>query len=381
MATYLEEAVLAPLRSTVGSAEGRVDKVYAEYAELTDDEPMAKWSATEEHPSRQDALDFLQAFGTATTAEAKKDTGLQALRGQALQDIGDFVTKVQGDQCPAFPHIHPHRLAIELALRARRPRAVNQRNTVLCGAAAILSASFKTDPGRTLRFVLDLVRLGKGTLRGYTLEPYGCVKDEPPPTRFEMAQVDWVMLASLRYHFEPLAALVGMTLGQGAADPLRQLTKPGLLYSTLQNMGYTRLADRTFGRETFTRNAQVASAVTRAWMHGQTETSRGEANLQLAIDDLRKGRLIFLWGYGELTTRSPVRDPQGTPYPDIHGKPVKKNDSIGFPELHWTLVRKLALHGDKVQLRHYSWGDAREASFPKADFFNVYQGHVMADPA
>jgi hypothetical protein len=284
-----------------------------------------------------------------------------------------------GTGCGAFPHINPFRFAIELALRVRRPRAINQQRTVLCGAAGIMSAYFKTDPKRAAQFALDLVESGSGHLRQYLIKPQGRVKDAPPPTQFEMAPVDWVLLASLRYHFEPLAELVGLFSAQDA-DPLRQLTKPGLLYAMLRNMGYRTVTDRTFGLNTFSKATRVASAITRYGMHGQSERTRGATNLQLAETDVNAGRLVFLWSFGELTSHTPVRV-KGIDYPDATGTPAREFDAIGFPALHWTLVRKLSASGTEVKIRHYSWGDAREATFPKDEFLSVYQGYVMADPA
>lgn len=379
MASTLKEAVLDPLDMTVGTPEGKIDLVYSRYGTLLTAKPVSPWDTGAPEPLKADALNVIAKLKGAAAGETKKATALQADRGTALTQIESWVNSTVGISCKAFPHINPFRFAIELALRVRRPRSINQRATVLCGAAGILSAYFKTDPKRATQFALDLVDDGVGMLRSYRIEPQGRVRNDPPPAHFKMAPVDWVLLASLRYHFEPLAELVGL-FSTAEADPLRQLTKPGLLYATLVNMGYTTVADRTFGLDTFSATTKLASAITRYGMHAQSEATRGSANLALAAQDVLAGRLVFLWAYGELTDYSRSAK-KANPFPAPKGVPQQEFDGIGFPKLHWTLVRKLVVSKTDVKIRHYSWGKARDATFSMDDFLGVYQGHVMADPA
>jgi hypothetical protein len=79
--------------------------------------------------------------------------------------------------------------------------------------------------------------------------------------------------------FEPMASLLGL-FSKDSADPLRQLTKPGLLTAMLTKMGYKEVVDRTFGYETFPATAKIADALTRYPMHAGTETLKGRANLK-----------------------------------------------------------------------------------------------------
>ncbi len=378
--TTLKAALIDTLANpnALVTAADRIDAMYAAYQQLAAGAP---WDNGKPEPLSADALDFLGRLRGATAAETKKPGAatLQADRGVALGQIETWVQGAVGTACGAFPHINPFRFAVELALRVRRPSAVNQERTVLCGAAGILSAYFKTDPKRATQFALDLVDHGSGQLRQYVIEPVGAVRNQAPPTRFGMAPVDWVMLASLRYHFEPLAELIGL-FSATTADPLRQLTKPALLYSALSNMGYATVNDRTFGLSSFSAVTQLASAITRYGMHAGSEPTQGDANLQLAASDVAAGKLVFLWAYGDLTDETPVRS-KATPYPNAANTPQREVDAITFPKLHWTLVRKLIVTPTEVKIRHYSWGNAREATFPKAEFLHVYQGYVVADPA
>lgn len=124
----------------------------------------------------------------------------------------------------------------------------------------------------------------------------------------------------------------------------------------------------------------MVRAITRYGTHGQSQTSRGAANLTRAKADVNAGKLVLLWSFGDLTDDTPLRD-KSNPYPAASDTLAQKFDGIGFPSLHWTLIRKLNVGPIAVKIRDYSWGNAREATFPKNEFLAVYQVHVMADPA
>jgi hypothetical protein len=83
-----------------------------------------------------------------------------------------------------------------------------------------------------------------------------------------MAPVDWLLLRNLRYHFEPMAALLGL-FRKESAHPLRQLTKPGLLTAMLTKMTYKEVVDRTIGYKTFSATAKIGDALTRYPMQAQ----------------------------------------------------------------------------------------------------------------
>jgi hypothetical protein len=383
MPTYLKDVLMDPFLNARSrrSRIDAIDAIYDGYRDLTKDNRVPDWSPSYKEPKKENARIFLNMFAEACSGEEKTKSAAQNAqklsRVTTLGAIQRFVSESATPTGQAFQSINRYRYAIELALRVRRPRVIAQAQTVLCGAASLLQAYFKAEPSKATEFALTLIDDGQARLRNYLVQPAAAVK-AGCPDRIDMAPIDWVLLASVRYHFEPLADLVGWVWGEEAADPLRQLTKPGLLVRTLRQMGYKRVEDRTFldDASTFTK---VVSALTRYPLHSPGASSlRGEANLRQAEADLDQDRLIFLLAYGKLSEATPERK-KGAHHV-VKTKPQKEVMEEGFPALHWTLVRKLKVQTGTVWYRKYTWGGVREATFLKDNFLNVYQGHVMADP-
>jgi hypothetical protein len=385
MSDYLKSEVFEPL------SEGDIDTAYKGYHQLQQVNRTPRWDDGQIQPLKEDALNFLKAFRREVSREIKKVKTLQQERDVALEKIEKFVNNQVSDycNCKAFPHINAYRYAIDLALRVRRPRIIDQSETAFCGPVSIISAYFKTDPKAATDFALSLVENGWGNLRDYRIDPGQHVKNKEPPDRFEMTPVDWVLLTSLRHHFEALAALVGVFSKEGA-DPLRQLTKPGLLTAILTKMGYKDVVDRTFGYDTIPATAKFLDSLTRYPFHAGTGDLKGRGNLKRAELDLGRGMLIFLLAYGDLAdyarsvekSYKEIKKPKSElkSFPKV-AKQLDRTCDEGFPELHWTLVRQLTVTSDCVLIRLYSYGKAREATFPMDQFLNVYQGYVMANPS
>jgi hypothetical protein len=378
MPDYFYDKVFKPLY------QGKMDEAYQGYQDLMRVNRTPSWDATRPEPLQRHALRFLEAFRDLVADEVKDDDTLLENRAAALDKIQKFVNNQTGPSCAAFPHINPYRYAIDLALRVRRPRIIDQSETTFCGPVCIMCAYFKTDPKAATKFALNLVENGWGMLKQYRIDPEEHIKNKAPPDRFDMTPVDWLLLTSLRYHFEPLAALLGL-FSKDAADPLRQLTKPGLLTAMLTKMGYKAVSDRTFGFETLPTVAKVADAVTRYSMRSGSHSGLGgfseRAHLESAARNLARGRLIFLLAYIRMSEMAPVED-KSNRFPKGGGNSlVPTFGDIGLPELHWTLVRKLTVVGDRVLIRFYTWGKVREANFAMDPFLRVYRGYVWADPS
>jgi hypothetical protein len=371
MADSLEEALIKPITPQTDIKQW-IDDVYTDYLDVVQTHNgNPPWSTRGvQEPSRQETMQFLRDFINATQQEQRTDTGLQSLRVQALRYIKNYVKNSTDAGFHGFPNIDQFRFAIELALRVRRPRVIDQCRAVLCGSAAVLQGFFKTDPVGAANFALHLGHYGWAMLKDKLVDPPSLVKSTT--NHFDESPVDWCMLASLRYHFEPLATGLKLIKGSEAADPLRQYTKPGLLAAWLRKMGYTKVKDRTFGSENFSLFTKGVNKLSRYPMHDSSQSKKvGEVNLDKAIEDLNLGCLVFLWAYASL---SQVALGQRT------GPPVQETTTEGFPALHWTLVRKLQKAGNQVTIRLYTWGASTDAGFDKDDFLRVYLGHVMADP-
>jgi hypothetical protein len=86
---------------------------------------------------KEDALNFLKSFRLQISHETKKGKTLQKERDVALERIEKFVNDQMCFSCKALPHINSYRYAIDLALRVRRPRIIDQSDTAFCGPVSI----------------------------------------------------------------------------------------------------------------------------------------------------------------------------------------------------------------------------------------------------
>jgi hypothetical protein len=346
------------------------------------------WTATDKEPDKTDTEAFLTAFATECANEGKAGAAatLKTNRVMAIQFIRDYFVQVNSPTCMQYPYVNRYRFAIELALRIRRPALIDQGSEVFCGPASVYHGFFKTQPGEAAQFACNLVDYGRARLRGYTLEPLSSVKDSPmPPTIEYLAPVDWVLLATLRHHIEPLAELASRFMGEKKASPLRELTKPALLASWLQKMGYKPVHDRTFLIPDDVNNPTwILDGVSRYSLPstGLKTRKQQEDDLALAtleLNDPLHPCLIFLWGYGQLSEFAPLAPKSKlVPFPTTTKTPDTEKFWEIFPGLHWTLVRKLHPTGTHVELKFNTWGQTRAVSYPRDQFFHVYRGHVSA---
>jgi hypothetical protein len=104
-------------------------------------------------------------------------------------------------------------------------------------------------------------------------------------------------------------------------------------------------------------------------------------NPAMTASACRVGRLIFLFAYIKMSHKAEVVEKSGG-FPRRDQKTVVPSfDDTGFPKLHWTLVRKLTVAGDRVQIRFYTWGEVREAAYTMDQFLSVYRSFVSANPS
>lgn len=378
MSDYLYDKVFQPL------SKGKIDEAYQGYQELMKLNRTPWWNFVTIQPHKKEALKFLRTFRELVDDEVKEDDTLQGERVIALDKIVKFINNQTGPSCRALPQINPYRYAIDLALRVRRPRIIDQSETNFCGPASIICAYFKTDPKKATKFALDLVENGSGDLKAYNIKAPDHIKNKAPPDRFETTPVDWVLLTSLRYHFEPLAAFLGF-FSKDVGDMFRQLTKPGLLTAMLTKMGYKAVADRTFGYEALPKSVKVVTkvldAATPYSMDGGGLQGLSEwAHLASAQRNLEKGRLIFLLAYLKMSRKAVAVDRTGA-FPKRDDKNVAPTYGLRTPDLHWTLVRRLEVTIDRVKIRFYSEGEVLEADYTMDQFLGVYRGYVWADPS
>jgi hypothetical protein len=357
MATLAD--VVATFRIVVPDHIDKIEALYTQYA------PFPRGGDL----SSAHAVAFLTEFADRCAAEGKTDEELRDARVDAIRGLIEFVDG--GGPCGAFPNTSRQRFAAELALRIRRPSVINQKDTVLCGPVSFLQAYFKTEPVAAKNFAIALATNGTAQLKNRRVTANERVLGANP-TDFQMADVDWILSASLRYHFDFLGEIL-------REERFHQLTKPGLMVHWLRRMGYHHVRDRTFGGENFPLLTRTLNKMSRFHMHSrdrflyQTE----ETNLRRAQHYLDQGHLVWIWAYGEMGQRSTEYE-KGEDYTRrTIPRDFQRNEG-GFPLLHWQFVRKLTVTQDRVLIKFYTWGVVKSADFRLDRFLLAYRGHVSA---
>ena len=157
---------LREVRNTIAglglSAEESVDKVYEEIGYWFD------WGAA---LTETEFKLFMNWFRSLVAAEQKKDmAGVTSptSRADLIKYIMEtVVAKPQG----RYAGIEKFAFGVQLALRTRRPRTVNQSSSCLCGPASFIFNFAKTQPQQYVQFALDLFFNGHALLGSMEIEP------------------------------------------------------------------------------------------------------------------------------------------------------------------------------------------------------------------
>lgn len=142
---------------------------------------------------------------------------LSAEQQQALVQIAQLRKKTGPF---AFPNIGQKVVLDELELRVRNPYEINQQNSSLCGPASFFYALAKGNPMEYVKFAWSLYKTGEATLNNLKVKPSEATKKfKPVIGMFQIAAIDWLVLASLRdsensnfRYDEPSDELAGITL-------------------------------------------------------------------------------------------------------------------------------------------------------------------------
>jgi len=130
-------------------------------------------------PSITRALELVYAF-------AKKQRTVENSRGC-------FVTS-QGE----FSRLHRATIATELAERVMDPTKINQGHVDVCVPAALAYNIAKTRPEDYVKAVTGLFDNGQTTLGKWNLTPNEDLKRYAIPKDAEIAEADWIIMASVR---------------------------------------------------------------------------------------------------------------------------------------------------------------------------------------
>jgi hypothetical protein len=316
-------------------------------------------------PTQTDLLAFLLKLEAALHWETKKDgTGKDAAqvakRSAALKKIISFVN--DGTKQGRFLKVDKYLFAFQLAIRARSPRLVDQKNTLLCGPAALVYDLAKRDPDKYVEFAISLFHTGCGTLNGAQITP--STKILRGYSAGLLPEADYVVLASLR-------ETNAIAYSSEFLRNLLSLTKPGALCEFLTRAGYSNVEDHTFLN--LSMPLKLLNAVTPFPLNavGHDPFDKGEQNLKQAQDALvTQGHLVIMNADSAVAKAVMKRELLD-----------KRTGSLPADATHWTAIRKLEFKPNNVvNIKLMTWGGSYEHTLDKDALLSRYGGYVSAKP-
>jgi hypothetical protein len=133
-----------------------------------------------------------------------------------------------------WPLLDRTTVADDMLNRIDNPESVNQQPTSLCGPASIAHLLLLNDPVRYVNVVQSLFEEGRATLNGFEIESSQPLRESSPPNM--MAQVDWLLLGSLRDSANVLLSYTGPNLGFEWEEGLRGYTLPGAMSDWMKSV-------------------------------------------------------------------------------------------------------------------------------------------------
>jgi len=324
-------------------------------------------------PTAKEREEFFALLTQWMASELKKD--LSAVKASA--DARIKVIKQINESCntygrAAFADIDPNYFAVELALRVRMPRLIDQGQTGLCGAASVMYSFAKVQPAQYAKFALGLFFRGKGKFNNTEIEPSETIKaGYSSRYQFMDCPIDYVTLVSLR----------ACSLHAIATGPLRaadETTMPGQVGQWLERAGYKGVESDTFFNANWIEKIainQLASTLEQPIHHGGApeRTLDMDAmcrNLQKAADALAAGKFVILFTDIELSKYLSGEQPMLAP----------RTSSTSLTKHHFVAARRLRLTANDVTVRLITWANAYDKTIPLSSFLPRYNGYIAAQP-
>lgn len=201
---------------------------------------------------------------------------------QALTVIAGF-SAAQGQL--SFRNFRRQSIAVELIQRLLTPDMVNQRNTEFCGPTAFAINLCRRQPRAWAEVIVNLASRGRAQLSGLTLKPCGSIRERAHHAIANLAEADWVLLASLRDTTSGSLASLFMTYVKG--KPFEEI---GVSWEALESWnksaGYASVI--TLGR--FYEDSFVARYYTRSGLPLPRLSLPYRTSLGMASDDSQRQR-------------------------------------------------------------------------------------------
>ncbi len=334
---------------------------YGSESELDQDEAL----------DRPTAGAIIQKLITLTTEETKSSYGarttLRAARLEALQAV--LLWLAQGAATsPYFANANRCHVAVQMAMRVRKPSSMNQGEQGFCGPASVLVPLLKLRPLAYVQFVSSLFDNGMASFCGQPVDVRlaadflrGWATNKGPAA-------DFIALGSLRCSIETLIASPGGTGGLPFNFPVddSHATTPAQIAGLLAQAGYQNVQNRAMADYLAPRNGQGLQAA-------------GLNLAQCAQLLLNKpgAVVVMLVGFNIATAAKRGRAIDDQPH-------VPK-----LADLHWVFVRRITATGlpvngplnGQVDMKLFTWRWSGPGRFTLGDFLPRYFGFVSAEPA
>ncbi len=266
-----------------------------------------------------------------------------------------------------------------LAQRKAESRFINQENTYLCGPAAFMYCVAQAFPEVYERYVLELAIYGEAHLGKLKVTPSRACKEVIfDPTGYNISDVDWVALGSLRDSTNRFYKM--QNFRSGAAS----ITMPGAMKAWFEHSG---LFSQVENNTSLVRSGSFDNLLKANLKHKNgayvcmiiRASIIGSAGFELGRNKIMKDTPKTLLPSPDhwIVQRSPMRiNYEPAPFPYLPGNISKKNND---PE------NDSDKRDQPLNFSIYSWGDYRDLNkrvktLTPRGFLRYYNGFVSAVP-
>jgi hypothetical protein len=321
---------------------------------------------------RQTAIEIIRKLIQLTAGETKASyaarISLREARLFALHEILGWLGRA-ATQSPFFSGAGSCHVAVQMALRVRKPSSMNQGMQGFCGPASVLVPLLKLRPFAYVQFVCSLFDNGTAPFCGHTVDVRLATAFLQGWTTVKGPAADYIALGSLRCNIEALVAAPGGTAGMpfDFTNDTSHATTPSQIAGLLTQAGYQNVQNCAMGDYLAPRHGTGLGAAGR--------------NLQQCVQLLlnKPGAVVVMLVHGALARsakRNTAMEPlvQASKLADLHWIFVRRITATGLP------VNGGQLNG-QVTMKLFTWRWSGPGQFTLGDFLPRYFGFISAEPA
>jgi hypothetical protein len=307
--------------------------------------------------SLDETRDFIELLRKAVEYENKPT--ISARRVAALNNILHYVAD-PGESL--FKDVTPRVFAFHLAARVRKPALINQAATDRCGANSIMIGLVRHDPECFVNYAISLIQKGKAKFYDMTVSAKSRQVD------YTMNPADLVTIASLGEEVNEnvikLSNKIRKTDGKGVSPAVIEHWLRRANLSIESDCYSLHKKDRIEDRKNNLRNAVLALKAGKMVIIS--------TNLELEKDIMLRAK--ERWGYRKLESGAAEKVGLSVSDGDSEIPVLSNKDKVN----HWTLVSRLDITGEHVNIKLYTWGQPIGSLIPLDVFLTYYGGYIAA---